>query len=126
MNREQFKGKWNEIKGKLKEKWGRLTNDEILQIHGEYDKLVGALQKKYGYMKESAEEEIRNWNWNEKKESHGHRERHSIEEGMDRDEIMDEGRAWGFDRNEGQTRGMKDENRQHRKDEWKEKKRKAG
>ncbi len=120
MNREQFKGKWKEIQGKLKDKWGRITNDELLQIHGEYDKLVGVLQKKYGYMKERAEEEIHNWKWDEKQEIHRHKGRHNIEEGMDRDEdrMMDEGRAWGRDRNEGQTRGMKDD--------WKDKKRKAG
>jgi len=82
MNREQFKGKWNEIQGKVKEKWGKITNDELLQIHGEYDKFVGALQKNYGYMKEQAEEEIRKWNEKEsswgKKESHGS---HSTKEG---------------------------------------------
>jgi len=61
MNKEQIKGHWNEIKGKVKVKWGELTNDEIDKIDGNYDQLVGVLQQKYGYQKEKAEEEIESW-----------------------------------------------------------------
>jgi uncharacterized protein YjbJ (UPF0337 family) len=61
MNKEQFEGQWNELKGKIKEKWGKLTDDERSQIDGKYDQLLGHIQKKYGYQKERAEEEIRNW-----------------------------------------------------------------
>ena len=61
MNKDQFEGQWHELKGKIKEKWSRLTDDEIGQINGKYDQLIGQLQKRYGYHKEKAEEEIRNW-----------------------------------------------------------------
>lgn len=61
MNKEQFEGQWQTIKGKIKEKWGKLTDDEITQINGKYDQFLGKLQKKYGLAKERAEEEVRNW-----------------------------------------------------------------
>jgi uncharacterized protein YjbJ (UPF0337 family) len=61
MNKEQFEGQWNQLKGKIKEKWGKLTDDDMTQINGKYDQLVGQLQKKYGYQKEKIEEEIQNW-----------------------------------------------------------------
>lgn len=60
MNKEQFKGNWKEIKGKIKEKWGKLTDDDIIRIEGKYEQLRGALEKKYGYEKEEAEKEIDN------------------------------------------------------------------
>jgi uncharacterized protein YjbJ (UPF0337 family) len=61
MNKEQFQGQWNQIRGKVKEKWGRLTDDEIAQINGKRDILLSHLQKKYGIAKEKAEEELRRW-----------------------------------------------------------------
>ena len=57
MNEDILKGKWKEIKGGIKEKWGDLTDDDITQIEGEQEKLVGVLQAKYGYTKEKAQEE---------------------------------------------------------------------
>lgn len=62
MNRDQFKGKWNELKGKIKEKWGKLTDDDITQINGEYDQFIGSLQQRYGYQQDQAEKELENWN----------------------------------------------------------------
>lgn len=61
MNKETLEGKWNELKGKAKEKWGKLTDDDLTRIAGKKDQLVGELQKKYGYLKDKAEEEISNW-----------------------------------------------------------------
>jgi uncharacterized protein YjbJ (UPF0337 family) len=58
MDKNIFKGKWKEIKGKIKQQWGKLTDDEITQIEGNYDELEGALQKSYGYDKEHAKREI--------------------------------------------------------------------
>ena len=57
MNWEQVEGNWNQVKGKAKEKWGELTNDDLDRIEGRRDQLVGTLQKKYGYAKEKAERE---------------------------------------------------------------------
>lgn len=59
MNEEMFKGKWGEIKGEVKKQWGKLTDDDIMVIAGEKDKLVGALYTKYGYEKDKAEEEYK-------------------------------------------------------------------
>jgi uncharacterized protein YjbJ (UPF0337 family) len=57
MNSTTMKGKWNELKGKVKEKWGKLTNDDLDVIDGKKDQLVGRLQQRYGYAKERAEKE---------------------------------------------------------------------
>ncbi len=61
MNKEQFSGQWNSMKGKVKEKWGKLTDDDITQVEGKRDQLVGFIQKRYGYEKERAETELENW-----------------------------------------------------------------
>lgn len=58
MNEDIVKGKWKEIKGKVKQKWGKFTDDDVTQIQGSFDQLSGSLQKKYGYQKDKAEEEI--------------------------------------------------------------------
>ncbi len=58
MNREQLKGKWNQLKGNIKKRWGRLTDDDIDRIEGERDRLVGKVQEKYGKSKEEAEREV--------------------------------------------------------------------
>ena len=57
MNEDILKGKWKEIKGEVKQKWGKLTDDDLAQVEGKEEKLVGLLQKRYGYAKEKAEEE---------------------------------------------------------------------
>ena len=57
MNRDIAAGKWNEFKGEVKRQFGKLTDDELTQIQGSYEKLVGTVQKKYGYQKEQAEKE---------------------------------------------------------------------
>ncbi len=53
-----LEGNWKEIQGGLKEWWGDLTDDDLTQIEGKRDKLVGTLQKRYGYAKERAEKEV--------------------------------------------------------------------
>lgn len=58
MNQEQFKGKWNQIKGEAKVQWGKLTNDDLDQVEGNMDKLVGRIQERYGYAREQAKEEV--------------------------------------------------------------------
>ncbi len=55
MNWEQVKGNWNQISGKAKEKWGKLTDDEIAVVAGQRDQLVGKVQEAYGITKEEAE-----------------------------------------------------------------------
>ena len=58
MNKDIIKGKWQEVKGKLRQQWGKLTDDEIGQMKGSYEELEGTLQKRYGYKKEEAQEQI--------------------------------------------------------------------
>ena len=58
MNEDILKGKWKQFKGEVKEQWGRLTNDDIDRIEGNYDQLVGRIQERYGYSREEAEREV--------------------------------------------------------------------
>jgi uncharacterized protein YjbJ (UPF0337 family) len=57
MNEDILKGKWLEIRGKIKEKWGELTDNDLSEIEGKGEKLLGLLQKRYGYIREKAEPE---------------------------------------------------------------------
>src|SRR5262245_12775031 len=58
MNKMQFQGNWNQIKGKLKEKFGKLTDDDFIKISGKRDELIGKLQALYGTSKEKIEQQI--------------------------------------------------------------------
>lgn len=62
MNRELLETQWQQLREAVKERWSNLTDEEIRQINGRYDQLVTKLQQKYGYTREEAEEELRNWN----------------------------------------------------------------
>ena len=58
MNKDIVEGKWKEMRGQIKEAWGKLTDDELEQAGGNADQIVGLLQQKYGYTREHAEEEF--------------------------------------------------------------------
>jgi uncharacterized protein YjbJ (UPF0337 family) len=58
MNWDILQGKWTEIKGQAKERWGKLTDDELDLIEGKRDQLVGRIQWKYGLAKEEAERQV--------------------------------------------------------------------
>jgi uncharacterized protein YjbJ (UPF0337 family) len=53
-----LEGNWNQIKGKVKMQWGKLTDDDLAIINGEKDQLIGKLQERYGYDKARAEKEV--------------------------------------------------------------------
>ena len=55
MDSNVFQGQWQQLKGNLRSKWGKLTDDDVEQIAGNKDKLVGALQERYGYMWDEAQ-----------------------------------------------------------------------
>ena len=59
MNQDIVIGNWKQLVGKVKEQWGKLTDDEIAKINGRREILVGKLQEKYGYTKEDAEDHIK-------------------------------------------------------------------
>lgn len=58
MDENILKGDWKIVKGKVKETWGDLTDDDITKIDGKKDQLMGTLQKKYGYQKDEAERRL--------------------------------------------------------------------
>jgi uncharacterized protein YjbJ (UPF0337 family) len=61
MNWDQISGNWKQFKGHVKEKWGKLTDDDLDVIEGKKDQLIGRLQERYGYTKEQAEKELKIW-----------------------------------------------------------------
>jgi uncharacterized protein YjbJ (UPF0337 family) len=61
MNKNTLRGEWSLIKGKIKEKWGKLTDDDLTEINGKREQLLGKIQKKYGLAKEQAEQELTEW-----------------------------------------------------------------
>ena len=58
VNTDILEGKWKQLKGKVQQQWGKLTNDELDQISGKREELVGLVQEKYGYARARAEQEV--------------------------------------------------------------------
>ena len=58
MNRDVLEGQWKQLKGKVKQQWGRLTDDELDQISGRYEELAGLIQERYGYSRDEALNEL--------------------------------------------------------------------
>lgn len=58
MNREVLAGKWKQLKGEIKGRWGKLTDDDLLAVEGDFDKLAGRLEERYGRSREELEDEI--------------------------------------------------------------------
>ena len=58
MKWETVKGNWNQMKGKVRERWGRLTDDDVDVIAGKRDQLVGRIQELYGRTKDEVEDEV--------------------------------------------------------------------
>ncbi len=59
MNWQQMQGNWKQFSGKAREKWGRLTDDDMEKIAGQRDQLIGKIQQSYGLAKEEAERQVR-------------------------------------------------------------------
>jgi uncharacterized protein YjbJ (UPF0337 family) len=62
MNTDVLQGNWKQLRGRVKEMWGNLTDDDLDRIDGHTDRLIGLLQERYGYAKDKAEAEIRRLN----------------------------------------------------------------
>jgi len=58
MNKDILEGNWKQLRGRVKIMWGRLTDDELDQIDGHRDRLVGIIQEKYGYTRQDAENSV--------------------------------------------------------------------
>ena len=58
MNKDQLQGKWLQVKGAVKEQWGKLTDDDLDRVNGNLERLVGVVQERYGYAREQAAKEV--------------------------------------------------------------------
>ncbi len=70
MNRNIIEGNWKQLKGKVKQNWGKLTDDQLDVIDGKRDQLAGKIQEAYGCSQDDAEKQISNW---EKTQKDGNR-----------------------------------------------------
>jgi len=61
MNSDQMQGKWKQMKGSVKERWGKLTDDDLDVIDGRSDQLVGKIQERYGIAREAAQKQVDEW-----------------------------------------------------------------
>jgi uncharacterized protein YjbJ (UPF0337 family) len=61
MDWNRVEGNWKEVKGKVKEKWGKLTDDDLTAINGQRDQLEGRLQQRYGFAKDQARKDVDTW-----------------------------------------------------------------
>jgi uncharacterized protein YjbJ (UPF0337 family) len=62
MNSDQMKGKWKQMKGSVKERWGKQTDDDIDVINGQQEQLVGKIQERYGVARDAAQKQVEEWN----------------------------------------------------------------
>lgn len=58
MNKDRIEGNWKELKGKARQKWGRLTDDDLAVIDGRREELIGRVQQRCGHAREQAEREV--------------------------------------------------------------------
>lgn len=61
MNWDRIEGNWKQFSGKVKEKWGQLTDDDLAKINGQRDQLEGLIQERYGYARDKARDEVDRW-----------------------------------------------------------------
>ena len=61
MEWHQIESQWHDLRGALRAKWGKLTDDDFEQIAGDKDRFLGKLQRRYGYKKNQAESELNQW-----------------------------------------------------------------
>lgn len=61
MNKDTVEGNWKQLKGKVKEQWGKLTDDDFDVIAGKRDQLVGRIQERHGISRDEAEKQVKDW-----------------------------------------------------------------
>ena len=59
MNTDIIEGNWEKLKGEVKQRWGKITDDKLVEIAGSRDKLLGEIQTQYGIAKDAAEEQLK-------------------------------------------------------------------
>ncbi len=75
MNSDQMKGKWKQMKGSVKERWGKLTDDDLNVIDGQHDQLIGKIQERYGIARDAAQKQFDEWNAVDQENDRGVEER---------------------------------------------------
>jgi uncharacterized protein YjbJ (UPF0337 family) len=61
MNWDEIAGKWKQMRGSVKQRWGKLTDDDLNYVAGTRERLIGRLQERYGIMKDEAERQTDDW-----------------------------------------------------------------
>ena len=61
MNEDTLRGQWNQLKGSVREQWGKLTDDDLDRIQGQSEQLVGRIQERYGIARDEAQREVDSW-----------------------------------------------------------------
>jgi uncharacterized protein YjbJ (UPF0337 family) len=61
MNWDQIEGQWGQLKGQVKSKWSKLTDDDVTNLSGKKETLIGKLQERYGILKDEAEKQVDEW-----------------------------------------------------------------
>jgi uncharacterized protein YjbJ (UPF0337 family) len=61
MNKDRIEGNWKQLKGKVKEQWGKLTDDDLDVVAGKRDQLVGRIQERHGVSKDEADKQVKDW-----------------------------------------------------------------
>jgi uncharacterized protein YjbJ (UPF0337 family) len=61
MNEDTLKGQWRQLKGQVREQWGKLTDDDLDRIEGQTEQLVGRIQERYGVARDEAERQVDTW-----------------------------------------------------------------
>jgi uncharacterized protein YjbJ (UPF0337 family) len=85
MNSDQMSGKWKQMKGAAKERWGKLTDDDLDVINGQSDQLIGKIQERYGIAREVAQKQVDEWNSAQKRAADL---RDNLDQDLDRDEDL--------------------------------------
>ena len=61
MNEDTLKGQWTQLKGQVREQWGKLTDDDLDQVQGKAEQLVGRIQERYGIARDEAQRQVDTW-----------------------------------------------------------------
>ena len=61
MNEDTLKGQWTQLKGQVREQWGKLTSDDVDEVQGRSEQLIGKLQERYGMARDEAERQLNSW-----------------------------------------------------------------
>ena len=61
MNQDTLQGQWKQLKGRVREQWGKLTDDDVDQIEGQAEQLVGKVQERYGIARDEAQRQVDGW-----------------------------------------------------------------